>query len=116
MGKVHKEIVQYLVAGLEDVATNGEGPLVKVRLRLWPPVARTRWWLTCGRVRVRAGSDGWFVQGLNQKTKQLLATLDTLADPQTNEITAESIKAKELPTAMARFYFNLAIAEGRASR
>ena len=116
LGKIHKEIVQALVAAAEDPA-NGETQLLKVR---WPGARHNRGRRRCADVRPAPRRQGKVAgaahQGLIQKNKQVLATLETLVDPQTNEVTAESIKAKELPNAVARFYYNLALAEGRASR
>jgi len=45
-----------------------------------------------------------------------MATLETFVEPATGLVTVEAIKEKDLPTVMARFYYNFALAEGRASR
>ena len=133
MGKPHKEIAQFLVAGGDD-ANISEAQLVKVCVCVgdggrrgggsharMPPVATCDERHGVALTMSRAGLVDFFAwalpgQGLAQKSKQLLATLETFVDPQTNEVTAEAIKAQEVPTALARFFYNLAVAEGRTSR
>eukprot|EP00160_Parvularia_atlantis_P004159 Unigene1349_Nuclearia_a/m.4286 Unigene1349_Nuclearia_a/g.4286 ORF Unigene1349_Nuclearia_a/g.4286 Unigene1349_Nuclearia_a/m.4286 type:complete len:347 (+) Unigene1349_Nuclearia_a:16-1056(+) len=60
-------------------------------------------------------SEGQLIKAISQRTKQFVTTLDELTDAATGRVTVEAIKAKEMPTAMSRFYWNLALAEDRAS-
>jgi len=54
------------------------------------------------------------LQEIALRTKQFLDTLESILPEGQSDITAEAIQQQELPPAMSRFLWNLAIAEGKA--
>lgn len=102
MGKPHKDLAQFLVAAADE-ADKTDAQVAKVR---FPPV---RNFSGC--------ADNSFcsaVQLLAQRVQGLLQQLQTLIPEGKHAMSVADIKAKEMPAALQRFMWNLAVAENLA--